>query len=68
MVCDPVLAYVTVQVAVAEEDPAVSGCAAHAEMALPPSWKATVPDGLLAPVVPGVTVAVYVTALPVFTL
>ena len=51
-------------VAVAEDDPAVSACALQLEIELPPSWKATVPEGTVAPVVPGVTVAVYVTLPP----
>ena len=39
-------------------DEPVNDCALHDEIELPPSWKATVPPGLAAPVVPGVTVAV----------
>jgi hypothetical protein len=52
-----------VQVAVADDEPAVTGCAPQPEIELPPSWKATVPEGLTAPAAPGVTVAVYVTLL-----
>lgn len=46
------------QVAVEDDDPAVSGCALQDEIVLPPSWNATVPEGLVAPAVPAVTVAV----------
>jgi hypothetical protein len=49
---------VTVQVALEDCEPAVSGWAVQPEIALAPSRKATVPDGLLAPVLAGVTVAV----------
>jgi hypothetical protein len=47
-----------VQVAVADDEPAVTGCAPQPEIGLPPSRKATVPEGLIAPATPGVTVAV----------
>jgi hypothetical protein len=47
-----------VQVAVADDEPAVTGCAPQPEIVLPASWKATVPEGLIAPAAPGVTVAV----------
>jgi hypothetical protein len=47
-----------VQVAVDEDAPAVSGWALQEEIALPPSWKATVLPGSVAPAVAGVTVAV----------
>lgn len=46
------------QVAVDAEEPVVSGCAAQPEMGFEPSWKAMVPEGLVAPGVAGVTVAV----------
>ena len=44
--------------AVDEDAPALSGCALQEEIALPPSWKATVPPGSVAPAVLGLTVAV----------
>ena len=51
-------------VAVADDEPAVSGCAVQPEIGLPPSRKETVPEASLGPAEPGVTVAVYVTLAP----
>ena len=50
--------------AVAADEPAASDCVLQPEIGLPPSRNDTVPEGLLAPPVPGVTVAVYVTLAP----
>ena len=46
------------QVAVEAEAPAVSGWAEQPEMGLEPSRKVMVPEGVLGPVLAGVTVAV----------
>ncbi|HEY4991850.1 MAG TPA: hypothetical protein VII33_07165 [Nakamurella sp.] len=62
MVCDPVDAYVTVQVA-APPLRVTTPEVPHVAIGVPPSLKLTVPVGVSEPTL-GVTVAVYVTACP----